>query len=418
MFTYKHPHVIIGIYDTVSAKGENAMHYVIKNLSGFVKHYTGIFVLIVVCQIVCILLSFFSFGVYQNFRNEANRAAEGEPAEFEGFHDITPQAELPEKYKLSVDKYDSLYKELGETLGDKMYVVFTENENFAFSMVYESGNIIFIDELQKNLQANKMWDYGRSFTKAEYIDGARVCIAPSGCCEEFADEERGQVPSEYPYPAYKKGDTWYVDIEGIEYECIGFHQSTDIYYIPYKNIPENITITDFPHVALTSQLTADEFEKAVKVYEKYFPGVDFQFVPLTLIDNEELYYYNTNMWISVLIAVISAINLALIMNYILTRRRKSLAIFRITGCSANRARQIYVMEIMLVLNMLFIICLAVWILWILPILSEVFAYIEGAFSPRIYLYIYLLYMVISYVIMNIMTIRYIRRSPVELLKTR
>ena len=48
------------------------MQYVFKNLSGFIKNYTGIFILIVVCQLVCILLSFFSFGVYQNFLNEKN----------------------------------------------------------------------------------------------------------------------------------------------------------------------------------------------------------------------------------------------------------------------------------------------------------------------------------------------------------
>lgn len=396
------------------------MQYVLKNLSGFIRHYTGIFLLIVVCQIVCILLSFFSFGVYQNFRNELNKTADGEVTDADYFQAIVPTSELPEKYMVSADKYDGLYKDIAKVLGDKLDSVTVNAGNFDFLFSYSNDEIIFYEEFKRNMETgrNDRWDYGRSFTKGEYIDGDRVCIAPSGCCEEFADELKEQDPSQYPYQAYKRDDKWYVDIEGIEYECIGFCDYWDYYYIPYKNMPESIHITDYPHADFTAKLTTSEYEQVIGVYKKYFPDVEIQLATLELVDTEDIYYYNTNMWISVLIAAISAINLALIMNYILTRRRKTLAIFRITGCSANKARQIYVAEIMLILNVLFLICLVSWMMWILPSLGGIFKYMQGAFSAKIYFYIYLLYMVISYSIMNVMTARYIRRSPVELLKAR
>lgn len=191
-----------------------------------------------------------------------------------------------------------------------------------------------------------------------------------------------------------------------------------MYYIPQKNMPDNIKAVQLPVIGLNQPLTPEENRLVQELYNKYFPEMIEEFYQLTLVDNEQIYYYNTNMWISILIAVISSVDLALIMNYILTRRRKTLAIFRINGCGVNRARRLYITEIMLVLNAVFIVCFAVWRLLLLPALDGIFPYIAGAFSAKIYVLIYVCYMAVSYIVMNIMTIRYMRRSPVDLLKRR
>lgn len=419
------------------------MRYVLKNISGFIKDYAGIFALIVVCQLVCILLTLLSFGVYQNFRNESNIVLEGVAEEVpeKGYVDSlglpVKVNKVPEKYRLSPDRYDGLYKELAEAVGDKFadmnFAAISpdaEFYDFTFLLEYDNGDFYFYENFKKNMERinNKDktdgWIWGRSFTKSEYINGDRVCIAPVECCEELMNslfDDDTVYHSDFPppkYQAYKKGDKWYVNIEGAEYECIGFCRFGGVYYIPYKNIPESIVLLKFPIVNVKQRLTQEEYDRATGIYKKYFPDVDFEFAPMELIDNEQVYYYNTNMWLSVLIAVISAVNLALIMNYILTKRRKSLAIFRIAGCSAGKARRIYVAEIMLILNVLFAVCLVSWILWILPALGNIFPYIEGAFSPKIYIILYLIYMIISYAIMNIMIAGYIRRQPVDLLRAR
>lgn len=412
--------------------------YVFKNISAFIKNYTGIFMLIVVCQIVCILLTFFSFGVYQNFRNESRIEQQGtsENIDPDKYFQIYPLTPLPEQYHIAPVNYEGLYKEFGEILKDKMDMIGfdaispgAQSSDFTFFLEYDSGNIIFDEQIKKNMDmisesydGTMGWTTGRMFTRSEFINGDRVCVAPTQCCNELYESigeniENMSEELRYGYKTYKKGDKWYVNIEGEEYECIGFCNWTG-FFIPYKNLPESIVLTDFPHIDLTAPLTPDEFADVMAAYKKYFPDADIEFDEVELVDTEQIYYYNTNMWLSVLIAVISAVNLALIMNYILTKRRRTLAIFRITGCSASNARRIYTLEIMLILNVLFVLCLTAWITLLLPALGNIFPYMQGAFSAKIYVYTYLLYMAISYVIMTIMIARYIRRQPVDLLKVR
>lgn len=410
------------------------MKYILKNLKSFLKDYTGIFVVLVLCQLVSVLLMFFSFGVYQNFLNETNNALKGDSldeSEYVGFKCFLPQNELPADAEVYPAKLSKFYEEVVNILGDKIDFIYTECENnIDLNMEYRNGKLLFPQEFEANIRSNQQhfsWDYGRSFTDKEFINGEKVCVAPSGCCTEYFDpnihtyydeEKEEDVPYDYPYKAYKSGDKWYVNIEGSEYECIAFCDVIDIYYIPQRNMPDSIKLIQFPGVELKYQLTAEENMEMQELYNQYFPGMIDEFEELTLIDNEKIYYYNTNMWISVLIAVVSAINLALIMNYILTRRRKSLAIFRINGCSANKARRIYVAEIMLILNIVFAVCLLLWIIFLLPLLGKIFEYIEGAFSFKVYGLIYLCYILMSYLFMNVITVKYIRNQPIDLLKRR
>ena len=53
---------------------------------------------------------------------------------------------------------------------------------------------------------------------------------------------------------------------------------------------------------------------------------------------------------------------------------------------------------------------------LLPGLDRYFKYIKGAFSLKIYALIYLCYMAVIYAVMNIMTVRYLRKSPAWLIK--
>lgn len=407
------------------------MKYILKNLKSFAKDYTGIFIIVLLCQLVSVLLMFFSFGVYQNFLNETNDAVNGsslDESEYVGYKCFQVKNELPPDTEVYPAQLSKFYEEVVDVLGGKVEVILTECEhNISLNMEYSNGKLVFPYEFESNTRKYFNWDYGRSFTDEEFINGEKVCMAPSGCCKEYFDPNiharydentEEDVPYDYPYEAYKSGDTWYVNIEGTEYECIAFFDAFDQYYIPQRNMPDSINLIRLPSVELKYQLTVEENSKMQKLYNRYFPGMIEEFYELTLIDNEKIYYNNTNMWISVLIAIVSAINLALIMNYILTRRRKSLAIFRINGCSANKARRIYVAEILLILNIVFAVCLLLWIIFLLPLLGKIFEYIEGAFSFKVYGLIYLCYILISYFFMNVITVKYLRNQPIDLLKRR
>lgn len=223
------------------------MQYVLKNLKSFAKNYTGVFVLIVVCQLVCILLSFFSFGVYQNFLNETNKTIEGEePEKFEGFQCFTVDGELPENADIHPSELTDFYNSVGEILGDKIDCITTDCGDFELLMDYKDGQIIFDQQFYDNIKRQYTWSYGRCFTQREFTGGEKVCVAPSICCDEYSnkedlsyeDEETGEiVQTNIPYKAYQRDDKWYVKIYGTEYECIGFCDFSGLYYISQKDMP-------------------------------------------------------------------------------------------------------------------------------------------------------------------------------------
>ena len=403
------------------------MQYVFKNLSGFIKNYTGIFILIVVCQLVCILLSFFSFGVYQNFLNEKNNVGNKDEIKVEGMEEFSVSSPFPETLDMSPSQLEGLYLSVGEILGDKLDYITVSTKDFDFILSVSDDSVYCYEELFDNIKKHAVVDYGRGFTQNEFIIGERLCIAPSACCKEYRhddsaiegyDENGKPVYVNMPYTAFEENGKWYTNIEGYKYEIIAFTEFAGRYYIPYKNMPENIYINAFPSVTFKANLTPDEYEKLIGLYDEYFGGIDKEYNSLILIDNEEVYYYNTNMWTAVLIAVISAIDLALIMKYILSRRRKTLAIFRVNGCTTYKAVLIYMTEILFILIICFAVCLIVWCGFLIKRLGRVFVFMPGAFSPKIYLLIFTLYMLVSVVVMGAMIISYVRRSPIRLLRER
>lgn len=405
------------------------MQYVLKNLKSFAKNYTGIFVLIIVCQFVCILLTFFSFGVYQNFLNESQNIQNADDeAEYIGYKCFQAKGELPDNAEIYPAQLEGFFNSVVDILGDKIDMITVDcDENVELLLQYRDGKLLFPEEFESNMKAYFEWTNGRVFSDYEFSAGESVCIAPSGCCEEYYSDQKNtytdpeteeQVPIEYPNKAYMKNDKWFVSISGKEYECIGFCNFVDLYYIPVNNFPAALRLKQLPVIDLKYNLTPEENDRMQALYDEYFPTFVSEYYELTLVDNEKVYYYNTNMIISALIAVISAVDLALIMNYILTRRRKILAVFRINGCTVGQARRIYITEILLILNVVFIAAIIIWCSLLLPGLDPVFKYIRGAFSIRVYALIYLSYMAVTYAVMNIMTVLYLKRSPVDLIKKR
>lgn len=403
------------------------MQYILLNLKSFVKNYTGIFLLVIICQLVCVLLTLFSYGMYENFLNESELAKQGRSSydvyEYEGFKTFAVKGELDPGIDIYPAELTDFYEKTAEILGEKIEYIDTQCENnIDIIMGLKNGKLVFSDDFRKNMEQMNQWKYGRSFSDAEFISGEKVCIAPASLFEEYKDINNDPTPNDenfsYKYTPFNRDGKWYLDIEGEEYECIGICNFIGMYYIPQKNMPENIKLISLPSIELSIQLTQQENEQMQKLYDEYFPMIQKDYYELTLIDNEIVNYYNTNMWIAVFIALISSISLAMIMNYILTKRRNELAIFRINGCSINKARKIYVNEIMLLIILVYAVSLIIWALLILPILETYFSYIRGAFSLKIYLLIFVCYIAISYIVINIMVVFYLRKSPVDLLRRR
>ncbi|MCD8096311.1 MAG: hypothetical protein LUE12_09350 [Ruminococcus sp.] len=134
---------------------------------------------------------------------------------------------------------------------------------------------------------------------------------------------------------------------------------------------------------------------------------------LDITPTTELFYYKTIMIVSAFISILAALNFAILYRFILQKRIRALTIFRISGCSKGRIIRLYLSECMIVGLPVFALTELLFSKIALPLLSNVFEYIESGYSPIIYLAIFGIYAVSSAVVLLIMLSSYIGRHTIK-----
>lgn len=119
------------------------------------------------------------------------------------------------------------------------------------------------------------------------------------------------------------------------------------------------------------------------------------------------------MMISVLIAVLSVINFAMLYNFIFKKRSRQLAIMRICGCTPLRAWGICLGECCVVCVPVFLVGMLTYIPFMNGVLADIFVYMEESYSNTIYAAIFIIYIVILLVIMGMRLLVQINKTLSE-----
>ena len=393
--------------------------YVFKNIKSLITKETTIFVIIIICQVSSILLSLFSYGVFQNYKAETNQinlnndiiTNEDDQPEFE--YDLGINKKHPVDYKTIQDLCD----EVGNLLKDKVACLYIECDNdVIMTLDYINGVYKPAEEYYKNTVSYGEWIEGEWFTDEQIANNEKVCVI-----SENMKEDSTLRTEDFNYkiiPLAKKiGDDYYITIRGDKYRVIGVIKFPEIVMVPWGVLPDDYPVETSPSFLFNRQLTQREYDSLIAIYEKYFPDRMGAPAPeLEIYDPEQVYYYKTNMAISLFIAIISAINFALLFNYIFDKRKFTLAVLRLNGCTANKARRMYLSEIMIIMIPLLIICTLVFNRYILPTIDKLFPYIDQVYNLKVYGIMVGIYMAVSYIIMNIMIILHLRKTPVLILR--
>lgn len=103
---------------------------------------------------------------------------------------------------------------------------------------------------------------------------------------------------------------------------------------------------------------------------------------MPVYDAEVLKTFQTKMTICVVIAIISSVNITALFKYVIDLRRKTMAIFRINGCSKNRLKGIMVSEMMIYSAINILLCISCFNFLILPGLAGILPYVTLAYSVK------------------------------------
>lgn len=382
------------------------MKYVFRNIRGLAKKETFIFVIMLLCVFVSAWVMLFSYGLYQNYHA---LLVEGE----ENSKEIRPV--ISEEQALTYAELKTYLEALpDEALGGLNVIYCTDaygfevvdededhhwghSDIFVSRFTVQNGMIRYSEYIDKMWSGKGMITSGRYFTDNEEMSGANAVIIPNKFLSEPLFE-----------PLFVNKDA--IKLLDREFTVVGTHRSMGI-VIPFLAVPPEHEVSE-----LVFMFENTVSRKTFKIFEdtaaQVIPG-KLTFDDADIPDSDSVYLYNNIMMLSVLIAALTIINFAFLYNFIFKKRSRQLSIMRLCGCTGRKARAICLGECVLLCVPVFIAGTALYIPFMHGVLSNLFEFMEAAYSPAIYLAIFGIYLVTLIVIMGIMLSAQITKTITE-----
>ncbi len=377
------------------------MRYVIQNIRTLIKNEKFIFAVMLICVFVSAWVMTFSYGMYHNYSEMLNKASDRgcdvHPKIADGKSltrgDLVRY--LAEVSPKTLNAMNSVFVQCGFDYTDRYGL-----ETFkpiVSRFVIRDNSVIPSPYVVQIWNDNNILVSGRYISDAEETNGEKVALINDKSNDEYS-------------PELLKDDKT-VMVDGEEYTIIGTHNSFG-FIVPLLSIPENMELTSNPILSFERPVTRKQYDELVRVAEKVLPGT-FVFPEQEFVDEESVYIYNNMIVVSILIAALTIINFAFLYSFILQKRAKTLAIMRICGCTRGGAWWICMGECCLICIPVFLVGMLTYIPFMHGVLSDLFEFIEQAYSFAVYAFQFVIYVVMLFVIMGIMLSRQIRLELAE-----
>lgn len=309
---------------------------------------------------------------------------------------------------LSEDEIERLRQERLELLAPyrekdiqhHIYGYYEEEDRYlgsiALRFTYRNGDFAPSGLYQENMVKNgEFQDGDRFFTKEEYATGAHVVYNAGN--EDVA--------------AYLKLDENHISMWGEPYEVIVRKGSEPVPDPPITAVPADCYTPSGDQFGFIFERNVKkaEYDTMKALAEEMMPGV-LNFPELPFPDNDSMYLSRNIMLISALITVLSVLNFVMLYHFMLQRRSRSLAVFRMVGCTAGKAVRMYLGECFLLGIPVYLLGLGAFLLLLRYAFGGIFPYMEGAFSAKVYAAIFGMYLLTMLVMLTVMVTHHVRQN--------
>ncbi|MBR1393471.1 MAG: ABC transporter permease [Ruminococcus sp.] len=417
---------------------------VFRNIRGLVKNEPGLFAVMLITVFSSALLLYFSYGLYQNYnvrliensteyKELVLEVGEGQTLTKGGlcsFVEALPRATADNVEIFLVNAAsgsiadhrpvtEELHNELaekygGEVMTDEEGRSFSFDENtvltdyngaiFYFRFRYKDGGYKYIELPEESLHDGRTLISGRFWSDEEYNSGAHAAV---GTSTAVMTNERLSF-------LFENGKVW---LWGEQYDIIGASDANALPTPPITAAPDDLVLMPHLNLYFLNALTKTEYSDLKNTAEAVLPGM-FRFEDISFPDRDSIYVYNNIILISLLIAVMSAVNFVMLYRCILLLRRRSLAIMRLCGCSLKRAAMQYIAECLVISVPAFAVGLGVFIPLMKHVLADIFPYMQGAYSAAVYALIFAAYIVLLMMLLAVTVSVNIRGSISAAVKKR
>lgn len=356
------------------------MKYILKNIILFKKNQPVFLVLIIVSVFITSIMINFSYGLYLNYRDKKN-------SEIDALRHL--QIEINEDADLTKSNLEDCILHLPTDLEQLINTIRVRLEDNGVgidcAIAVRDGTYITPAVYRDNLiKANFIDSY---FTDKQEKNGDLVAL-----CWDY--RKANQFPLQ-GNNLVQEGD--FLQIQGNSYQVIGLQTWSDYHImLPFGSLnPETILDSNEGiYLHFNKAISKRQYDKLYAAFNGHFGDkIQIPSLPLDPSDNRSL--YNTIMLISVCITIIAAINFAILFQYIMLQREKTLAVYRICGLRKTQAVLIYLSECACILVPVYALGSLTFHYLFLPVLTQFITYIHTAYTWSSYLFLFLTYVISS-----------------------
>ena len=377
------------------------------------KSYKFISLLIVLNIIVSAFVICFSYGIYQNFNVVID---EGESAQREltilpTSNNGVEQTSVTTKMLINTLKglSDETLKNIKSVDCDAVVPTSAIEKNvFTFYFSFDGNKYHCLDK-------------ACTLTDEQYNSSKKiVSINPALRTEEAKNMGVAVAEIGENWDAVNIGDAQTIKIGNDDFKIVDETFTQGVLYAPitsfYSDTPLRLRNNEWcVYLEFNTDISRSQYDDIVSSVSLNM-GDNGKVPEMNISPATELFYYKTILIVSVLISVLASLNFAVLYRFILQKRIKTLTIFRICGCSKRKIISIYLTECMLVGLPVFALTILAFDRLALPVLSNIFEYISYAYTPLLYLAIFGIYAVSSFVILLVMITLYIGKRSIKELK--
>lgn len=382
------------------------MKYILRNIRSLIKNEPLIFAVMIVCVFASSWVLTFAYGLYQNY-NVQKTEADIESKEL--------VLSLREDKSVTRTDLERFFAEISDETLNAANLLYCDAElpgfptergdygRAAFRFTIHNGQYQSSSYIKEQWEKKGQITSGRFFSDDDEKTGANVALIYT----DMGEWNEATL-------AIKTGDNT-IRLFDKEYEIIGTYDGFGgVPLIPFLSIPEDLELSA-PAFMFEKNLTKSQYEEIRSAAGRAVPET-FVFPDLAFPDTENIYIYNNIMLICALIAVLTVINFASLYNYIISKRIRQLAVFKLCGCTSFKATGFYLAECAIICVPVFMIGTASYIHVMKFFLSPIFPYMKDAYSPVIYAVIFALYIIILVIIMSFTLIRSVKKNTAAIWK--
>lgn len=382
------------------------MKYILKNIKNFVKHETLVFILTIACICSASLIAVFSFGFYHHIEQKKDDELNGVLMFGIEFHDETRTNVTKGSMMEVIMGLDSrvlegciIYPE-GRFLEDKTDDPVIDNSvlpvDLAFSV--SDGRVTAAPLGEKLLESGLLKD-GDYFSAEQVENGEYVCIGSFLEPENWHDPEQRKWA--YKYAPDENGN---YTVDGKTYKCIGHADNWTVTpKIPVTTVDDDCYIQriSFEFENPVTRYIYNEISSAFK--ERYGSMAEVEQLSIKDIDSQK--FYSLLIALTAAIGLLAGIVAALLYEYIIIKRRKTLTVFRLCGLSLKKAVSMYFTECVSISAASYVFSVLLYHNLMLPYLSKSFEYMGQSYSLKVYFTIGIIYISIILAMLFLMIYR-------------